>query len=142
MALNARQRKYCRERANGASYAEAYRKAGFGPNASDMTRKHNAYNMENMDGALSEKIQAEIKRLQDLADKKAILTREQRQAILTEWALNSDNDMPDRLRSMDQLNRMSGDYTDTVRTQVSGKIDMTFEEKLAAIQADMENETA
>ena len=69
------------------------------------------------------------------------MRREQRQAILTEWALDPSNDMPDRLRSMDQLNRMSGDYTDTVRTQVTGQVKMSLAEKLEAWDAAMNNET-
>lgn len=141
MALTMKQKKYCQERAKGKGYADAYESAGYCPNTSRRDKKINAYHMENASDH-SEEIKAKIKELTDLADEKAILGRVQKQALLTKIALNDNNDMPDRLRALDQLNRMSGEYTDTVRTQVSGKIDMTFEEKLAAIQADMENETA
>lgn len=139
MALNARQKKYCRLRAEGKGYEEAYTGAGYGAGTKNKTdRKHNAFNMENLKSQSAE-IKARIKELQQQAEEGAILKRAERQALLTKIALNPDNDMPDRLRSLDQLNRMSGDYTDTVRTQVSGKIDMTFEEKLALIQSDLEN---
>lgn len=140
MALTAKQKKYCQGRAMGKTLSQAFKDAGYGPNSCTKTLMQNADRMEKR-SAHAKEIQAEIARLREMAEQDAILDRRQRQALLTEIALNSENDMPDRLRSLDQLNRMSGDYTDTVRTQVTGKIDMTFEEKLAAIQADMENET-
>lgn len=142
MALTPKQLKYCRERAKGKGYADAYKDAGYCPNTSTRDKKHNAYNLENCKGGISDQIKAKINELTELAEQGAILDRRQKQAMLTKITLDENNDMPDRLRAMDQLNRMSGEYTDNVRTQVSGKIDMTFEEKLAAIQADMENETA
>lgn len=142
MALNARQKKYCRLRAEGMPKGKAYKAAGFSsPEAAMGTARNKAARLEH-EYACSAEVRAEIERLRQQAEEGAILKRAERQALLTKIALNPDNDMPDRLRSLDQLNRMSGDYTDTVRTQVSGKIDMTFEEKLALIQSDMENETS
>lgn len=140
MALTPKQLKYCRERARGKGLADAYESAGYGPNTSRRDKKQNAYALENQK-PISAEIKAKINELTDLANEKAILDRAQKQALLTTIALDEDNDMPDRLRAMDQLNRMNGDYTDNIRTQVSGKVDLTFEEKLAAIQADMDETT-
>lgn len=139
MALTPKQKKYCRLRAEGMPRGKAYKAAGYSsPQASMRTADANAKQLETIKGC-SPEVRAEIERLRQQAEEGAILKRAERQALLTKIALNPDNDMPDRLRSLDQLNRMSGDYTDTVRTQVSGKIDMTFEEKLALIQSDLEN---
>lgn len=133
MALTKMQKAFARGRAEGKTLVQAYEDAGYGPNTSIQSKSVNACRLgKNIE------VQAEIKRLQEQAEQGAILKREQRQALLTEFALNENNDMPDRLRSLDQLNRMSGDYTDTVRTQVSGKVEMTFEEKLALIKQNMD----
>lgn len=139
MALSQKQLRYCRERAKGKGYADAYADAGYCPNTSRDDQLHNAYTMENVRGHASE-IKAKIKELTDLADQGAILNRRQRQAMLSRIALNEANDMPDRLRSIDQLNRMGGDYTDNVRTAVTGEVKLTLEEKLAAWEAAMGNE--
>lgn len=139
MALNTRQKKYCRLRAEGKGYEEAYTGAGYGAGTKNKDdRKHNAYNMEHM-GNQSAEIKAKIKELQDLADEGAILNRRQKQAWLTQTALNAENDMPDRLRAMDQLNRMTGEYTDTIRTTVNAKVEMTYADRLATMKTDLEN---
>ena len=140
MALTAKQKKYCQGRAMGKSLSQAFKDAGYGPNSCTKTLKQNADRMEKR-SAHAKEIQAEIARLREMAEQDAILDRRQRQALLTEIALNSENDMPDRLRSLDQLNRMSGDYTDTVRTEVSGKIEMSYADRIAAIRADLNEET-
>ena len=141
MALNARQLKYCRERAKGKGLADAYKDAGYGANSSRKSLTQNADTLEKRSAHVAE-IRAKIKELTELAEEKAILDRTQKQALLTKIALNDENDMPDRLRALDQLNRMNGEYTDNVRTQVSGDVKLTLEEKLAAWEAAMGNEEA
>ena len=116
---------------------DAYKKAGYGKNSSRTSLTQNAFTMER-EAVTSNLIQAEIARLQRQAEKGAILKRQERQALLTEIAMNPDNDMPDRLRSIDQLNRMSGDYTDNIRSTVNAKLEMSYAERIAAIKADIE----
>lgn len=140
MALSERQKKYCQGRAMGKTRSQAFKDAGYGPNSSRKTLRQNAETLEKR-RPISAEIRAEIQRLKDMAEQDAILDRRQRQALLTEIALNSNNDMPDRLRSLDQLNRMSGDYTDTVRTEVSGKLEMNYADRIAAIRADLDETT-
>lgn len=136
-ALTEKQKRFARGIVEGKSNSEAYKDAGYCRNGNATTIFTNAYHLKN-----EEKIQAEIARLRSLAEKRAILNREERQALLTEIAVEKKNDMPDRLRAMDQLNRMSGDYTDTIRTTVNAKVEMTYAERLATMKADLDNETA
>lgn len=138
MALTMRQKKYCQERAKGKGYADAYESAGYCPNTSRRDKRINAYHLENSSDH-AEEIKAKIKELTDLADEKAILGRMQKQALLTKIALNDSNDMPDRLRALDQLNRMNGEYTDNIRTAVNAKVEMDYKDRIAAIKADIEN---
>ncbi len=134
--LSKKQQKFCEGIMEGKDNYNAYKDAGYSTKGSYNVVKANAHHLKK-----NKYVQKELERLEALAEAGAILRREQRQAILTEWALDPNNDMPDRLRSMDQLNRMSGDYTDTVRTQVTGQVKMSLAEKLEAWDAAMNNET-
>lgn len=133
--LNARQKKYCRARAKGKTFAESYVEAGYSP--SDACRS--AIRLER-EFEISPLIQAEIARLTALADKGAILDRRQRQAMLTEVALDSEEKTDNRLRATDMLNRMAGDYTDNVRSTVSGGVELTYEERKKLIEDSLSEE--
>lgn len=133
MALTRRQRIYCRNRAKGMNLQKAYKDAGFGKNSNEKTLKQNAFRMEKR-GPHAMEIQEQIRKYEELSEKGAILKREQRQALLTEIALDEDKDTPDRLRAVDQLNRMSGDYTDKIQTEFNGRVELNYQDKLDAIQ--------
>ena len=83
--LDARQRKYCRERIKGKTQREAFTAAGYGPNSSNKSKDENACKLEKLP-----KIQAELARLTRLAEAGAVLDRQQRIAILSEMALDED----------------------------------------------------
>ena len=135
--LTQKQKKFCQALMEGKKNKEAYLAAGYTKNADAHGTRSNAYKLK-----MNKNVQEELARLQALAEEGATLKREQRQTLLTEIALNDSNDMPDRLRAVDQLNRMSGDYTDTIRTTVNAKVEMTYAERLATMKADLDNETA
>ena len=126
--LTERQKAYCRERAKGKSRAQAWEDAGYSTRYDRDMRNRNAYNMEHY-GNQAELIQAEIERLRKQAEDGAILDRQQRQALLSEIALNNEEKSDNRLRAMDILNRMGGDYTDRVEQVVSGALAMSYEER-------------
>ena len=135
--LTDKQKKYCRERAMGKGYGEAYLDAGY--NRKPEEAKHEAYRLEHLVPS-SERIQKEIARLQALAEKKALLNREQRQALLTEIALDDTEKTDNRLRAADMLNRMSGDYTDNIRSESVNKVQLSYEEKKAMLEAELRGE--
>lgn len=137
--LTERQRKYARARAEGLDYADAYEKAGYSMKCKKSNRRMDAYHLENS-RPVSPLIRAEIKRLQDAADAKAILNRQQRQALLTEVALDREEKTDNRLRAADMLNRMSGDYTDVVRSTVTGDVSLTYEERKRLLEKELMEE--
>lgn len=126
--LTLKQRAYCKARAEGKTRPDAYEEAGYVSNTGREDANHNAYMMEVV-RPCSKKIQEEIARLQAQAEEGAILKREQRQALLTKIALDSEEKTDNRLRAADMLNRMSGDYTDKVEQMVSGALTMSYEER-------------
>lgn len=109
--LTARHDEYARRRADGETYAAAYRDAGFSSDgATRKTARDNAYHMENS-GALSTEILQRIQYYRDAAAAGAILDRQQRQALLSEIAADPDARRADRVHAVDVLCKMSGDYT-------------------------------
>lgn len=137
--LTYKQQKYCRERAKGKSYAEAYKAAGYSPGSNMNTMRQNAFTMENK-SAKAEMIRERILELMEREEKGAILNRQARQALLTEIALEHGEDTQNKLRAIDQLNRMSGDYTDRAIVEHQGAVSMTYEERLAAIREGLNAE--
>ncbi len=137
--LTQRQEKYCQERANGADYATAWANAGYSTKCQRRNQRSDAYHME-VTKPSAPLIQARIKELQAAAEEGAILDRQARQAFLTGIALDENEKTDNRLRAADMLNRMSGDYTDTVRSVVSGGVSLTYEERMKLIEDQLKGE--
>lgn len=134
--LDARQKKYCRERIAGKTQRQAYRAAGYGPNNADATCDVAACNLEK-----DERIQAELARLTRLAEAGAVLDRKQRIAILSEMAADETRKDDSRQRALDMLNKMHGDYTEHHITEVTASVDLSYDDKrkavLDALKADI-----
>lgn len=137
--LTQMQEKYCQERANGADYATAWGNAGYSTKCKRSNQRSDAYHME-VTKPSAPLIQARIKELQAAAEEGAILDRQARQAFLTGIALDENEKTDNRLRAADMLNRMSGDYTDTVRSVVSGGVSLTYEERMKLIEDQLKGE--
>lgn len=135
--LTKKQKDYAKYRAEGYGYAEARIKAGYSAKMKKSNIRRDAIRMEYVKPC-AEKIQAEIKRLQAAAEAQAIIDRKQRQVLLTEIALDDGEKTDNRLRATDMLNRMSGDYTDNVRTSVSGGVELTYEERKKLLEEELE----
>lgn len=135
LRLNARQEQYCRERAKGKTYKQSYIDAGFSP-----TDAHRSAIKLERERKVSPLIQEKIEKLKMAADAKAILGRQERQALLTEIALAEDEKTDNRLRATDMLNRMAGDYTDVVRSTVTGEVNMTYEERKRLLEQELMDE--
>lgn len=84
-------------------------------------------------------ILARIKELQERADNGGIMDRKARMQLLNEIALNDAVKDQDRLRAIDQLNRMNSDYNDTLKIDASAGIQLSYAERLDAIKQSLEN---
>lgn len=74
-----------------------------------------------------------MKRVEELrrkAEEDAILDRKARQALLTEFALDETVSNSDRLSAIDKLNKMSGDYSETIRQEITAQVDVKEERHL------------
>lgn len=55
-----------------------------------------------------------IKQLTEKAQTARIMTARERQAILSDMAKDAQNELSDRIRAIDTLNKMTGEYTQKV----------------------------
>lgn len=135
MALTKRQKKYAERRAAGDTYAGAYKKAGY--KGEGKTATDNAYNLEHKSPASTEILQR-IAAIQERVEQNAILDRQQRQAELTALALDPEKCAADRIRALDLLNKMSGDYTE--RVIYEGNAHVSIEEARAEAWDSLKSE--
>lgn len=133
--LTTRQVKYCRLRAAGKDYAAAYTAAGYSDRAGKTIARNNAYHMEKNNSD----ILARIKELQDRADAGGIMDRKARMQLLNEIALDAAVKETDRLRAIDQLNRMNSDYNDTLKIDAAAGIQLSYADRLDAIKHSLED---
>lgn len=112
LPLTKKQEAYCQARAEGHSYREAYIKAGYSNNNGHDVGG-NAFVLENM-SEKTKTILARIAQLKEQAKAGALMDREARQALLAELANDEEGARADRIRAIDLLNKMSGDYTERV----------------------------
>ena len=111
---NARHEKYAQGLANGLTQRNAY-KAAF-PNSAnwkDTTVDKRASELYNTGAVLGR-----YKELCAQATSKAILTATQRKEWLTEVILSDAEETRDKLKAVDILNRMEGEYIDKVVADV------------------------
>lgn len=131
--LTVKQKKYCQNRAKGLTQRESYLKAGYSNKGNGQTLDSNACRLEKI-----EKIQEKIAELQYKADNGCILSTEQRKQALTEIYLDTSKSDKDRLKAIDLLNRMSGDYID--KKEINATIQgISRDDRLQAMQETLES---
>ncbi len=126
--LTTKQKKYCQYRADGMSQRQAYISAGYSNRQKDSSIDCNAYQLERI-----KKVKEKIEDLQKKADNGCILTVEQRKQALTDIYIDSTQSTKDRLKALDLLNRMNGDYID--KKEISATVQgLTRSDRIDAMQ--------
>ena len=127
--LTYKQKRYAEARAAGKSMVDAYDAAGYGKGSNYHTKEVNAQRLEDT----SESIKAHIAHLQKIVDNGGLMDTEQRKAALVEIYRDSTVSTKDRLKALDLLNRMSGDYID--KKEVSATVQgLTRSDRIEAMQ--------
>ena len=131
--LTTKQRKYCHARASGIGQVESYEKAGYSMRQSKKSKEVNACKLESM-----EIIQKKLEELQTKADNGCILNTEQRKQALTEFYCDVTKSDKDRLKAIDLLNRMAGDYID--KKEINANINgLSRSDRLDAMQKTLDD---
>lgn len=100
--LNNRQKMFAEYYAQGNSAAESARKAGYSESYAEHRTDEMLRNVE---------ISAYIKELSDKFKDERIMTAKDRQVTLSEIARDDENVPSDRIKAIDTLNKMTGEYT-------------------------------
>lgn len=116
--LNARQRKFAEYYAQSGNAAESAVKAGYSAkyantNASKLLQNTTIANY--------------IKELSEKLKDERIMTAKDRQVLLSDIARDDENEPNDRIKAVDTLNKMTGEYT----VKVDAKVEQS--EKLADV---------
>lgn len=126
--LNERQRKFAEFYVQNGNAAESAKKAGY-------SEKFAAQNANKL--LKNTNVSKYIKQLSDKIEDKCILNAKDRQIILSEIAKDDMNEPSDRIKSIDVLNKMSGEYLQKV--DITNRIE-TEKNKLDAIMKQVFND--
>ena len=123
--LNARQKEFAEYYAQSGNAAESARRAGYSKSYAEHRTDEMLRNVE---------IAEYIKELTDKAKDKRILTAKDRQVVLSDIAKDENEESSDRIRAIDTLNKMTGEYLNKV--EVSGSLE-TEKSKLDSLIEQM-----
>lgn len=109
--LNLRQRKFAEYYAQSGNIVQSAVNAGYSENYANSR----AYELLENVG-----VSGYIRELTEKAKDKRIMTAKDRQVLLSDIANDSENEAADRIRAVDTLNKMTGEYLN--RLEVNGSI--------------------
>ena len=110
--LNARQKRFAEYYAQSGNAADSARKAGYSDSYAEHRTDEMLRNVE---------ISAYIRELTEKSKDERIMTAKDRQVLLSDIARGSENEPSDRIRAVDTLNKMTGEYLSKV--EISGGLD-------------------
>lgn len=111
MKLNSRQKSFCEYYVASGNATESAIKAGY---SEKYTNKNVSKIRQNT------AVQEYIKELQEKAKTNRIMTAVERREFLTEVIKNGNEKLQDRLKALDILNKMDGEYIE--KMQLSGQV--------------------
>lgn len=126
--LNTRQKKFAEYYAQCGNTVQSALKAGYSENYANT----NACKLLEND-----RVSEYIKELAIKAQQERIITAVERQAILSDIAKSNEEETPDRIRAIDTLNKMTGEYLNKV--ELSGTLE-SEKTKLDDLIEQMTNE--
>ena len=107
---------------DGMNYTEAYRSAYNTSGMSDKTVNEKASLLKDKD-----KIRARIKELRDEVNTPKIMSAQKRKERLTEIIDDPDIDINAKLKAIDLLNKMDGEYVQKVQAEVQAETTIHIE---------------
>lgn len=119
--LTAKQEKFVQNIIEGMSQADAYR------NAYDTNRMSDKTVWESASKLLSNpKVATRVQELRDQLANKSIMTAKQRLEFLTQ-VINGEEDVNAKLKAIDIMNKMQGEYVQKVEAEVTKEVTINIE---------------
>ena len=119
--LTAKQEQFVQNIIQGMSQADAYRSAYSTKNMSDKTIHEAASRL-----ASDSKVSARLSELRGKLTKATIMTAQKRLEWLTE-VIESEEDINAKLKAIDIMNKMQGEYTQKVEANVTNAVSINIE---------------
>lgn len=107
--MNERQKKFAEYYAQSGNTVQSAIKAGY----SEKYANARAYEMLGNVG-----VAEYIRELSEKVQNERIMTAKERQVLLSDIAKDGDNDPTDRIRAVDTLNKMTGEYVAKIQAEV------------------------
>lgn len=107
--MNERQKKFAEYYAQSGNTVQSAIKAGY----SEKYANARAYEMLGNVG-----VAEYIRELSEKVQNERIMTAKERQVLLSDIAKDGDNDTADRIRAVDTLNKMTGEYVAKIQAEV------------------------
>lgn len=120
--LTAKQEKFVQNLINGMNQADAYRNAYSCNNMSDSTIWSNASRL-----AADSKVLARLSELRERLAAPSIMTAQKRLEWLTEVIIGEGVSTTDKLRAIDLMNKMQGDYVQKIEAEVTKEVCINIE---------------
>ena len=109
VTVNERQKKFAEYYAQSGNTVQSAIKAGY----SEKYANARAYEMLGNVG-----VAEYIRELSEKVQNERIMTAKERQVLLSDIAKDGDNDTADRIRAVDTLNKMTGEYVAKIQAEV------------------------
>lgn len=108
-------------------FAEYYAQCGNAAQSAIQAGYSEKYAGQNADKLLKNTNIADyIRELTEAAQTARIMTARERQAILSDMAKDKQNELPDRIRAIDTLNKMTGEYVTKVQGNINADVNNPF----------------
>lgn len=120
--LKGQREQFARNIVEGMSQADAYRAAYPKQKMSDKTIWETASRL-----AKDPKVEGRIKELRDQLAKESIMSAQQRLEWLTKQVEDDENMLSDKLRAIDIMNKMTGEYVQKIEADVKSDISINIE---------------
>lgn len=120
--LTPKQEKFVQSLIQGMSQADAYRSAYATKNMSDKTIHEAASRL-----VADSKVSARLSELREQMTKDTIMSAQRRLEWLTEAIANNDIAVNDKLKAIDIMNKMQGEYTQKVQAEVTNAVNINIE---------------
>lgn len=119
--LTEKQEKFVRSLVEGMTQADAYRSAYSTKNMSDKTIHEAASRL-----ASDSKVSARLSELRNELTKGTIMTAQKRLEWLTAL-IDGENDINAKLKAIDIMNKMQGEYTQKIEANVTNEVNINIE---------------
>ena len=120
--LTPKQEKFVQGIIEGMSQADAYRSAYSTKNMADKTVWENASRL-----MADSKVKARVTELRDQIASDSIMSAQKRLEWLTKVIQNDEESTGDKLRAIDLMNKMQGEYVQKVQAEVTNAVNISIE---------------